>query len=260
MILPAPTRAQPPPPGVATEPAVPGPRPSPSEGGAVGADDLDLRAETVRDYLVSLRGGAPFLSGEDDRLLLSWLEAGLPVARILAAVDAVADRRRRQKSRRRLTLAACKKAVESGGTGSAGPAPSAREGPAVGGEGEVSGPGAPLAALAREIEASALPPALEEAGRALVAELRAVARSPAHPDELGRTATAAIARFHAAAWAAAAAEHAALHAQAEARLAALRTLVTGAEWQDLVEEAARDLLRQRIPAVSARAVWDRLAP
>lgn len=254
MILPAPTRAQPPPPAVPMEPAVPGERRWPPEGEAPEAEELERRAETVRDYLVALRGGAPFLSGGDDRLLLSWLEAGLPVARILAAVDTVAERRRRQRSRQRLTLTACKKAVESGPrVGEAAPRP-AREAAAL------PGAGAGLRGLAEEIAALPVSEALEVARRELVTALTVVARTDGHPDAQGRAAVAAIARFHVAAWAAADDEHAALRAQAEARLASLRGLVTGSEWQELVEEAARDLLRQRIPAVSARAVWDRLAP
>ena len=249
---------------------MPGPRPSSvgtetaaevpdggRDGGPAGGA-LDLRAETVRDYLVALRGGAPFLSAADDRLLLAWLEAGLPVARILAAVDQVAEVRRRQQSRRRLTLSACKKAVENEETASVAAGEPAREGPD-------RGPGAGLAALATEIEGSVVSPELAPALRELVAELRGLATAPGasaggdrHTDELGRAAAAAIGRFHSVAWEAAAPLHASLVAQAEVRLAPMRALLRGREWEALVEETARDLLRQQTPAVSARAVWDRL--
>ena len=54
---------------------------------------LQNKAEEVRAYLVAIRGGAPFLSAADGRLLVRWLEQGISVARILAAVDETAEKR-----------------------------------------------------------------------------------------------------------------------------------------------------------------------
>ena len=58
------------------------------------AASLAAMAEEVRAYVVAARGGAPFLSAADGRLLVRWLESGISVARILAAVDEVAEKRR----------------------------------------------------------------------------------------------------------------------------------------------------------------------
>ena len=74
-------------------------------------DTRSSQAEQVRAYLVHVRGGAPFLSGADGRLLLSWLEAGISVPKILVAIDKTAARRRAKRSRSRLTLNACRKSV-----------------------------------------------------------------------------------------------------------------------------------------------------
>ena len=71
------------------------------------ATTLAAMAEEVRAYVVATRGGAPFLSAADGRLLVGWLESGISVARILAAVDEVAEKRRKKRSRGRLTLSAC---------------------------------------------------------------------------------------------------------------------------------------------------------
>ena len=57
-------------------------------------DELSLadKAEEVRAYVVAVRGGAPFLSAADGRLLVQWLERGISVGRILAAIDEVAEK------------------------------------------------------------------------------------------------------------------------------------------------------------------------
>ena len=65
-------------------------------------------AEHVRSYLISLRGGAPFLSGADGRLLVQWLDDQIPVPVILSALDRVSLRRRAKRVRTRLSLNVCK--------------------------------------------------------------------------------------------------------------------------------------------------------
>ena len=65
-------------------------------------------AEQVREYLVSVRGGAPFLSGADCQLLVTWLDEEIPVPAILCAIDRVSLRRRAKRVRTRLSLNACK--------------------------------------------------------------------------------------------------------------------------------------------------------
>jgi len=56
-------------------------------------------AEEIREHLVTLRGGAPFLSPVDAGLLLMWLDQDEPVSRILAALERAAEARRRRPSR-----------------------------------------------------------------------------------------------------------------------------------------------------------------
>jgi len=209
-----------------------------------GSPALADRAEAVRDYLVAVRGGAPFLSAVDERLLVGWLSEGVPVLAIAAAIDAVAERRRRRRARGRMGLSSCTKEL-----GKQAAAPPVDSTPSSG----------RLAGLLGELRAMAVDASLEPERAALCAELQALDSSAAHPDELGRAAALAIRGFHAAAWVAASAEHGALRAQAEALLEPLRSSLAEAEWAELVEEQARDLLRRRFPAVSAKRVWDTLS-
>ena len=75
------------------------------------AASLAAMAEEVRAYVVAARGGAPALSAADGRLLVRWLESGVGVARILAAVDEVAEKRRRSEPAGD-SLSACKLSIE----------------------------------------------------------------------------------------------------------------------------------------------------
>lgn len=61
-------------------------------------------AELVRRHLVVLRGGVLFLSSRDGAALVKWLDDGVPVARILYALEIAAERRRRRSDRAPLQL------------------------------------------------------------------------------------------------------------------------------------------------------------
>lgn len=61
-------------------------------------------AEEVRAHLVALRGGAPFLSPDDARQLVMWLDQGLDVPTILVALERAYTSRRERRSRIPLTL------------------------------------------------------------------------------------------------------------------------------------------------------------
>ena len=52
--------------------------------------------EQVRSYLVSVRGGAPFLSSTDGQILVEWLDASISLAIICSVIDKVALRRRKK--------------------------------------------------------------------------------------------------------------------------------------------------------------------
>ncbi len=54
-------------------------------------------AELVRAHLVMVRGGAPFLSAIDSKLLISWLDNGVPVPLIIASIEEVAAKRTKSR-------------------------------------------------------------------------------------------------------------------------------------------------------------------
>lgn len=207
---------------------------------------LALQAEEVRTYLVSVRAGAPFLSGPDGRLLLKWLEGGVPVAAILAAIDRVAARRRKKRARSRLTLVACKGEVnKSVSQASEVPSPT-----------ETTAGLATLAARFREMETHAHLAPLQAA---LVARLEELGVEGLDPAAQVSAAITACRLFQEGVWSSCEAEHPALMATAAEELAPLKGAVSAAMFDDLVAEVARDRLRQRFPIVCAQVVWDTLA-
>lgn len=92
-------------------------RSRPSEGAESEADALADAAEEVRAWLVTARGGAPFLSGSDGRLLVSWLESGVPVADLLRAIDETARHRRAKRARSPFTLRSVERLLVRGAGG-----------------------------------------------------------------------------------------------------------------------------------------------
>ncbi len=204
---------------------------------------IEAKAEAVRAYLVELRGGAPFLSGADSRLLVRWLEAGISVALILAALDVAAERRRKRRgkgkpARSRLTLSAARSAIEK----------RARD--------PVVPRAAGLDTWSVELQAMETEPVLAEAKARLVADVGAIPCGD--PDGVARAAIEACRDFQAAAWATAEVERAGLQADARAQLGALESILDAGAFQAAVEEVARDMVHARFPLVSAKVVWDRL--
>jgi hypothetical protein len=63
-----------------------------------------IAAEEIRAHLVQLRGGAPFLSSADARLLVEWLDGGVSVSDVLLALERAAASLRKQRSRVPLSL------------------------------------------------------------------------------------------------------------------------------------------------------------
>jgi hypothetical protein len=94
--------------GVVNDGALTNELPTPADQAGM-LTDKQRDAEEVRAHLVSLRGGAPFLSPNDGMLLDHWLEAGVSVAAILSALERCADGRRKRASRLPLTLMAAKR-------------------------------------------------------------------------------------------------------------------------------------------------------
>ena len=211
------------------------------------APTLEEKAEEVRAYLVAVRGGAPFLSAADGRLLVRWLEQGISVARILASVDEMAEKRRKKMTRGRLTLTACRRSIE----GRTPPKTS---------EVALSNPHPTIdfSDFIRELDHMIVPETLKRARTTLIQELSKLHRST-DPEHAATAAVAACRRFHEDAWMAADTEHSALRSQALESLAALKNVLNPNALEAAVDEVARDLVRRRYPLVSARSVWDRVS-
>lgn len=176
-------------------------------------------AEAVRAYLVELRGGAPFLSSRDGRLLLRWLEDDVPVALICQALDAAAHKRRKKRVKTPLSLRNAQSAVKKW-----------RGAP----EPVSAGPLEPLERLWREGGEERAADALGSAEASLQGAI-GVAR-------------AEIARL----WEAS--DRDAFRAQAIEELRGLKLDERALE--AAADEVARDLLRQRHPLLSAATIWD----
>ncbi len=186
-------------------------------------------AEQVRDHLVQLRGGAPFLSPVDAKLLLEWLESGIGVAVIVRALETVAARRQARRTRSPFSLSsakgAVKKAVKQRKT------PQATEG---------------LAPLARALRGSANPHeqavaqslgSLDGEGEALVEAALELARRffEARLDEMDAET---------------------MRRTAEAELEDLKEVLSKKQWERAVGEVCRQQIRDAHPLLSAASIWD----
>ncbi len=216
--------------------AAPDPWAALETGGALDDLPAGLReaADRVVAHLAVLRGGGPFLSSVDARLLVGWLEEGVGAALIGTALERVAERRRARRVKTHLALRSCRAEVKRLRSGAAGLA------------GTVAAP-------------TTAPPPAEGDLAALAEATLAALDGLAGPREVrAELAIEVVRRFHAEAWEMAASEHEALRTAAATELASFRADMDPAEWELTVEEVARDLLRQRFPRLSASAVWDRL--
>lgn len=203
------------------------------------ADNSEVadRAEQVREHLVALRGGAPFLSPFDAALLVDWLEAGLSVGAILRAVELAADKRRQKRSRIPLALRHARAALK------------AYQPPAEGSP--AAGPRAldPLVGALREGD---------PVDRAVAARLERLCEAGLEGEALALAAIDACRWGLGLAWEEA--DRPALLAQAARELAGLGEDWTPAQRAQAEEEVARDLVRQRHPLLSAARVWDTVYP
>ncbi len=178
-------------------------------------------AEAVRAYLVGLRGGAPFLSSADARLLKRWLDQDLPLWLILEGLDKAAAKRRERRLRTPLSLQHAKAFVKV-------------ESDLVP---RVSG----LSSLIRDLSTHADPQVRE-----LSTEL---ADAPSC-----EAAVARITQWHESRWEQA--DRALWLEKAADELEDLKELVSEERFKSLCAETARDLMRQQVPALCASRVWD----
>lgn len=228
--------------------------------------ELQANAEAVRAYLVSVRGGAPFLSSLDARLLRAWLEAGVRVGLVARAIDAVNRKRLAQRVRAPLALASCRAEVERLRRHPGGAAVRPRRRPAPGAvaperglqaagepaDGAAPAPGEGPAETA--LEALPVPPAVAEQFAAARARVSATTGSP----EARLDAACALAReFFDGAWDLL--DRPAWIAAAAADLADNRALYAEGEWAAVCEAWAREALRRRYAALTATRLWEELA-
>jgi hypothetical protein len=200
--------------------------------GTASDEENAARAEEVRAWLVLLRGGAPFLSSADGRLLATWLDAGVPVPTILHGIERVAERRRARRTRTPFTLVSCRGVVEK-----------------IAHQGSSWRVPADLAA--------ALVPAGGAGDAAVDAALAELAAAEgADPAARAELACGVLRRFHAQVWASLGPERDVLLAAAADEIADLRGALPEDAWHRACEEIARDRVRARYPSLSATRVWE----
>ena len=212
--------------------------------------DITEKAEEVRAYLVAARGGAPFLSAADGRLLVRWLEGGISVAKILAAVDEVAIKRRKKRARGRLSLSSCRRIIEGKKNSISLDQPVKR-----GGTGNSEHP---LEAYAQALSHMPVPEQLTGEREKLAKRIRSAMQSE-NDEQTGLDAIASIRIFHETVWNFCSENHSNLRAEARLELSALKEVLSTEAFESAVEEVARDIVRRKYPLVSATAVWDRLS-
>jgi len=196
-------------------------------------DRLREAAEQVRAHLVQLRGGAPFLSPVDSRLLLEWLEAGIPVTLILRTLEKVAAQRVAKRTRAPLTLNALKRTLKK----------------------EVK-------QEAKPDNCSSLSPLISALRTSGDARERAVAEEFADMKEEGEALVEAALESARQFFdrKLEEADRAQLTAVAEAELADLKEVFSAQQWERAVEQAIRQNLRESHPLLSASSIWDTVFP
>lgn len=207
-------------------------------------------AEAVREHLVSLRGGAPFLSPTDAALLLGWLDAGVPVSHILQGLERASVNRRKKRARVPLSLTHAKRYV--GRAGKATPIPVNAD----------NSPSGALSALVAALEVQAASDPRESSLLTLSASLAEL--DPGDPDDPEALSTAAIGRIRVFfdSWWANMSDPTRNEYLSVARhdLADLEAMLDEAAFHAVVEEHARGCLRDAYPHLTATAVWNLVHP
>ncbi len=206
-------------------------------------DEWRDAAEEVRAHLCALRGGALFLSPADALQLVGWFEQAVPVASILRALERAAEARRQNRSRLPLQLKHAKPHLGRPTRGVFARVAGVR------GEEPVFAP--VLRAL------RAIPPRRRAPGQpALEQALLAIStETPAGGEPALRAALAAARTFLEDAWRALGEEgRDQLRADAAEALGDLIHLADEGTVRALVEEGARDRLRQQFPWLSAASL------
>jgi hypothetical protein len=197
---------------------------------------IDLQqaaAEQVRAHLVMVRGGAPFLSPLDSKLLVEWLDSAVPVDVILTAIEDVASRRSKARMKNPLTLRAIKAVVAKG-----------RKRPKTVNHTGSPNDTAPLTRLVQRLE-KAQEPELQ----LLAPDFQALEAAGLQGAELLAAVLTVARQFHEGLWERS--DQKELKAQAEAEVGELRDMMSEARFECALEEVARDNLRKRYKLLSA---------
>lgn len=197
------------------------------------SDPNRAAAEQVRAHLVQLRGGAPFLSPVDSRLLLEWLEAGVPVTLILRSLEKVAAQRSARRTRSPLTLSALKRTLKK----------------------ELKQQDTPKTGCSLSGLIDGLTGSNDPDERSLAEEF---SRLDLDGEPLVEAALEATRRFFDKKLENADRER--LTVQAEKELADLREVFSAQQWERAVEQAIRQALREAHPLLSASSIWDTVFP
>lgn len=217
-------------------------------------DEFRQAAEHVTSYLVNARGGAMFLSGADLRLLIEWLEGGIPVPAILAAIDQVAARRRDKRVRSRLSLNGCKGTLNKILYG--------KSGSNTADKAENAAPHTLAEALRQwsvEIRTGLTEDSLfQTEQRQFAHRLNDLANTNASREAIAEQVIGWINGFQDTAWYQYGALQTGWFEDAEIELQNLRRILTGARWVEAVEEVARDRMRQLFPLMQAQHLWNTL--
>jgi hypothetical protein len=189
--------------------------------------------DEVRAWLVAIRGGSPFLSPADGWRLVRWLDQGVPVSAIALAIERASAARRARRVRWPLGLGDASRYLKV-----AAPAPA------------LAAPSGSAQRLCSAIRA------LDPRDPQLAGLADRLADASGDPEAITRRALAEFRLFFEEKWASLDLEdQAGLLAAARAGYGDWLSELGEAVQLALVEEAARDALRARYPALTAELVW-----
>jgi len=190
-------------------------------------DHQQAAAEQVRAHLVMVRGGAPFLSPLDSKLLVEWLDSAVPVDVILTAIEEVAARRSKSRMKKPLNLRSVKAVVAKGLNRPKSSADST--------------------ALARLVQR--LKSAKEPQLQGLAPDFVALQQVGLEGASLLAAVLDVARKFHERLWESC--DQQGLKAEAEAEVGELRDMMSEERFESALEEVARDNLRKRYKLLSA---------
>ena len=204
-------------------------------------------AEEIRCHLVAMRGGAPFLSSSDACLLDSWLTQNVPVSSILFAIEKASEARRKRRSRVPLSLKQAKRhlrKVQEEQEQSPSSLPKTKG-------------GHPLAKLALKLQTPTDTRGNTEQLKGLAVALLALPIE--EMDSLYRDALHLFREFLVQEWDRLPSEDRERErASAHLELAGVSEHMDESTIAPLIEEVARDRLRQQYPLLCSKALWNTL--